>query len=385
MLNILKNFKSVDKPLTESTITECGGMSAAPSTPVTVNLSAGSAGEMAAILKALSNIDSGTSMPMPAPTDMGMSKLKSIVSNSSMDADAAYSDVINDEEDLDEGMDPKAVMGQIRKMAKGVETSHDEREHRIFASQVESDLIDLFQYYNQVQRDTEKQEIVRNLIRQNKKAQQQTDLRNANNIVSVLWDLMNANEEFVNEPDEEYQDHQYMTKALSGGINRQKQMYAKSQDGDNAMAVESIKDKLIKALSEKKQIDRNGDGKNDWEDVKLARKAAAAKAAKKKGPVKEAEFKAPTHELDDTARKAMNIAQIIKRKINSGEQMDDRDYNQMAELGAVLSRFGTSFGPKTMKDVMAHMVQYTDDRNQEGHGYPEFNVERFKELLAMAR
>ena len=100
---------------------------------------------------------------------------------------------------------------------------------------------------------------------------------------------------------------------------------------------------------------------------------------------KEAEYQAPTHELDDTARKAMNIAQKIKRKINSGEQMDDRDYNQMAELGAILSRFGTSFGPKSMKDVMGHMVQFTNDRNEEGHGYPEFNVDRFKELIAMAR
>ena len=100
---------------------------------------------------------------------------------------------------------------------------------------------------------------------------------------------------------------------------------------------------------------------------------------------KEAEFQAPTHELSDLARKATSIAQKIKRKINSGEQMDDRDYNQMAELGAILSRFGTSFGPKSMKDVMAHMVQYTDDRNQEGHGYPEFNPDRFKELIAMAK
>jgi len=39
------------------------------------------------------------------------------------------------------------------------------------------------------------------------------------------------------------------------------------------------------AEGKKKQIDRNGDGKNDWEDVKLARKAAAAKAQKK--PVEE--------------------------------------------------------------------------------------------------
>lgn len=100
---------------------------------------------------------------------------------------------------------------------------------------------------------------------------------------------------------------------------------------------------------------------------------------------KEAEVQAPTHELSDLARKATSIAQKIKRKINSGEQMDDRDYNQMAELGAILSRFGTSFGPKSMKDVMTHMVQYTDDRNQEGHGYPEFNPDRFKELIAMAK
>jgi hypothetical protein len=570
MLNILKKFKSVDKTLTESTITECGGMPAAPSTPVTVNLSAGSAGEMAAILKALSNIDSGTSMPVPAPApapaDMGMSKLKSIVSNSDMGADAAYSDVIKDEEDLDEAINPKELMGQIRKMAKGVETSHDDREHRIFASQVESDLIDLFQYFNQVQRDTEKQEIVRNLIRQNKKAQQQTDLRNANNIVSVLWDLMNANEEFVNEPDEEYQDHDFMIKALSGGINRQKQMFKPAAKGDNPMAVETIKDRLLKALAEAKKSkkDYDGDGKvekpsDEWKGSrdKAIKKAVADK--KKKAPVKEgaapyapvylqylkqqfgdkkvldrsdkykiadiikkssiehlkqlalaniphvsnaaknyikhktpggmvrpletnsnearsldqmdpirqevfyflrdiydrleaeqdadvtddivdefgdmrsevmrsgdkllishykavrmaagdndalydainaalhdlveeddspkqeAEFQAPTHELSDTSRKAMNIAQMIKRKINSGEQMDDRDYNQMAELGAILSRFGTSFGPKTMKDVMAHMVQYTNDRNEEGHGYPEFNVDRFKELMAMAK
>ena len=100
---------------------------------------------------------------------------------------------------------------------------------------------------------------------------------------------------------------------------------------------------------------------------------------------KEAEVQTPSHELDDTARKATNIAQMIKRKINSGEKMDDMDYNQMAELGHVLSRFGTNFGPQSMKDVFNHMKQYTDDRNEYGTGYPEFNVDRFKELLAMAK
>jgi hypothetical protein len=102
-------------------------------------------------------------------------------------------------------------------------------------------------------------------------------------------------------------------------------------------------------------------------------------------PKQEAEVQAPTHELSDTARKATAMAQKIKRKINSGDQMDDRDYNQMAELGAVLSRLGTSFGPKSMKDVLNHMIEYTDERNEEGHNYPEFNVDRFKELIAMAK
>jgi Zn-dependent oligopeptidase len=103
------------------------------------------------------------------------------------------------------------------------------------------------------------------------------------------------------------------------------------------------------------------------------------------GMKQEAEVQAPSHELSDMSRQASRVAQMIKRKINSGEQMDDRDYNQLAELGSVLSRLGASFGPKSMKDVMAHMKQYTDERNQEGHKYPEFDTNRFKELLAMAK
>lgn len=44
---------------------------------------------------------------------------------------------------------------------------------------------------------------------------------------------------YDNEPDEEYQDTEYMTKDLAGGINRSKKMYKASQQGDNAMAVEN--------------------------------------------------------------------------------------------------------------------------------------------------
>ena len=125
-----------------------------------------------------------------------------------------------------------------------------------------------------------------------------------------------AEESYDNAPDPEYADHQMMTKDLSGGLNREKKMHKPAAGGDNAMAIEDgeeesysikgkspeaqqelarratgvdvaalesqLKSKLMSALAEKKQIDRNDDGKNDFEDIKLARKAAAAKAAAKK-------------------------------------------------------------------------------------------------------
>jgi hypothetical protein len=323
-------------------------------------------------------------------------------------------------------------------------------------------------------------------------------------------------EEWDNEPEEEYQDHNYMLKDLAGGINREKRQYKAAQPGDNAMAAESIKDRLYKALSEKKAkpdyLDLDGDGDtkepmkkaakdakkkktnesagnidnairkifgkiydrgddgldyldnnapfydklasmyngdldqilaniSDQEKMKLGKELKSAldsmsfelesttreaeddrdELTKKLFPKRsradmekadrernrkmnqkrfmkpgkpsrsgewntyEAEVQAPTHELSDVARQATRMAQKIKRKINSGEQMEDRDYNQLAELGAILSKFGASYGPRSMKDVMTHMKQYTDDRNQEGHGYPEFDVNRFKELISMTK
>lgn len=103
--------------------------------------------------------------------------------------------------------------------------------------------------------------------------------------------------------------------------------------------------------------------------------------------ITEREVNAPNHELSKLSKTASSVAQKIKRKINSGEQMDDRDYNQLAELGSVLTRVGASFGPKTLKDVFMHMKQYTDDRNAEAKPkdkYPEMTPDRFKELLSMA-
>lgn len=94
--------------------------------------------------------------------------------------------------------------------------------------------------------------------------------------------------EWDNEPDEEYKDDDHMINTLSGGINKKKTMYKAAQPGDNAMAAESIKETLLKALSEKKKskpdfldVDKDGDKK---EPMKKALKD------KKKPPVDEAKI-----------------------------------------------------------------------------------------------
>jgi hypothetical protein len=74
-------------------------------------------------------------------------------------------------------------------------------------------------------------------------------------------------ESYANEPDEAYGDTQYMTKDLSGGINREKKMFKPAAKGDNPMAVENIKEKLYALLAEKKakpdflDMDKDGDKK----------------------------------------------------------------------------------------------------------------------------
>jgi hypothetical protein len=88
-------------------------------------------------------------------------------------------------------------------------------------------------------------------------------------------------EGYDNEPEEEYQDTEYMTKDLSGGLNRRKKSYADAEDGDNPMAVESVKDRLYAKLAEKKakpdflDVDKDGDKKEPM------KKAVKDKKAKK--------------------------------------------------------------------------------------------------------
>ena len=73
---------------------------------------------------------------------------------------------------------------------------------------------------------------------------------------------------YENSPEEDYKDHKYMTKDLSGGLNREKQQYAKAQDGDNAMAVEELQAALRDAL-----INKMAEGK-DFKQMALKRDKA---------------------------------------------------------------------------------------------------------------
>jgi hypothetical protein len=73
-----------------------------------------------------------------------------------------------------------------------------------------------------------------------------------------------ATEGWDNEPDEEYRDHKYMTKDLSGGINREKPKGAiRAKDPAIHQTVEttSVKEQLWAALNEKMAAEGRGRGK----------------------------------------------------------------------------------------------------------------------------
>jgi hypothetical protein len=90
-------------------------------------------------------------------------------------------------------------------------------------------------------------------------------------------------EGYKNEPDEDYQDTGYMTKDISGGLNRQKKSYSPAAGGDNPMAVENVKDRLYAMLSEKKakpdflDVDKDGDKKEPMKKAAKDKKAGPKK------------------------------------------------------------------------------------------------------------
>jgi hypothetical protein len=141
--------------------------------------------------------------------------------------------------------------------------------------------------------------------------------------MAMSMDSMEAEEEafedWANEPDEEYQDHEYMTKTLSGGLNREKKMYKPAAAGDNPMAVESIKDRLYRELNEKKAkpdyLDMDKDG-NKKEPMK---KAVADK--EKKAPVKEG-----------AAPYAPVYIQYLKQQFGDKKELSRNEKAKVAEI-----------------------------------------------------
>ena len=94
-------------------------------------------------------------------------------------------------------------------------------------------------------------------------------------------------EGYANEPDAQYGD---ISDAIPDGndLNRKKKQYAKAQDGDNAMAVETIKAALYAALTEKKakpdflDMDKDGDTKEPMKKAIKDKKVGEGRGRGKK-------------------------------------------------------------------------------------------------------
>ena len=131
-------------------------------------------------------------------------------------------------------------------------------------------------------------------------------------------------EEWENSPDgsegePEYKDHHYMTKDLSGGINRKKKQFKAAQPGDNAMAMEGIKEHLYNLLAEKKgkpdflDLDKDGDKK---EPMKKAAKDAKGgkKSGKKEMSDKQKKFFGKKKESVEEAAEVITAEKMPKKK-----------------------------------------------------------------------
>ena len=222
MYNILKGFDKVEKKtLKESTVTECGmGEMGPTSSPLSVNIS-GDAGDIASMLRMLSGMND------PAP--------KALTAIPMDNPDIPGRDDMPGDADMDDGALGGIAGAALGGMAGGIPGA-----------------------------------VAGGYL--GHKTQQA-----ANNTDPEEEDM----DEWDNEPEEEYSDHDMMINQLSGGINRKKKAYAAAQPGDNAMAVESIKARLYKALEEAKAkpdfLDMDKDG-NKKEPMK---KAIADKKKKK--------------------------------------------------------------------------------------------------------
>ena len=409
-----------------------------PGNPVTISVNFNASGKenVEDLLGMIKNAGLAPMGPSPAPRlpmRQDMDRLRAIVGEPEMEADAAYSEVVADDEDLEEwDNEPEPEYQDHKYMTKDLAGGLN-REKRAYRAAQDGDNAMAVEDEDEM-RESIKKALMKSLTE--KKAAKDFDGDGKIEKSSDEWKgsrdkaIKKAVAGKKKSPVKEVSSktRQSYTKAANDSLDKALASKDKKTVKKRDRGLDLAYDKKIKDLKKKESVKEGaalsptfikhlqmtfGDkaqlsrsemrkvedmiNKLSIENIKTLMSAniphvsqMAKLYLRNKTPggmikYKEAEVQTPTHELSDLARKATSIAQKIKRKINSGEQMDDRDYNQMAELGAILSRFGTSFGPKSMKDVMAHMVQYTNDRNEEGHGYPEFNPDRFKELIAMAK
>jgi len=141
-------------------------------------------------------------------------------------------------------------------------------------------------------------------------------LQDARNKLRTQLFNVETNESFDSVQNSAYQKSRLMLDVLNAEI---------SERGD--IEDESLDEK-------KKQKDWNNDGKNDWEDVKAARMAAAAKAQKKK--VKEGATKSAMMKDAETMSKAAFIKKYGKENAETWSNMNESVVREGAEDHAEL-------------------------------------------------
>jgi len=185
-------------------------------------------------------------------------------------------DNITDDAEVDEGAMKDELIGAMEKIAAGGHEVLDSALDGEMGPEIQKYLQDM---YTDISIDT--------------KLHPDDDFEKIHSLMmDRIEDEYGMGESYANEPDPEYQDHHYMTKDLSGGINREKPKgseRAKDPKVDEE-TYEAIKASLYAALGEKmdpvgdEDDDINNDGKKDKTDdyLKNRRKKVAAAIAKKK-------------------------------------------------------------------------------------------------------
>lgn len=254
-----------------------------------VSMSGETADEVAALAKLIGNAGMGEPEAQGAetlPMRQDMERLAGIMGggdepSGEMPSDAGK-DVVTASQNLDEwsredASELEQLYGKAVEAMKG-----DKRAAQMFVSHINKNYegVDGARFLKKVSKMDKRDQtrVIQQLIRDNRKGDEDE--------VGSSDQGIRRNElqfsGYDNEPDADYQDSEYMTKDLSGGLNRRKGAYVDAEDGDNPMAVESIKDQLYARLSEKKAKPDFADIDDDGDTKEPMKKAAKDKKKDKK-------------------------------------------------------------------------------------------------------